>query len=26
MKGVAQYVKDEFSDQLSRGGTYKQPP
>ena len=26
MKGVAQYVKDEFRDQLSRGGTYKQPP
>ena len=26
MKGVAQYVKDKFKDQLSRGGTYKQPP
>ena len=26
MKGVVQYVKDEFRDQLSRGGTYKQPP
>ena len=26
MKGVAQYIKDEYRDQLSRGGTYKQPP
>ena len=26
MKGVAQFIKDEYRDQLSRGGTYKQPP
>jgi hypothetical protein len=26
MKGVVQYVKDEFEEELSRGGTYKQPP
>ena len=26
MKGVAQYVKDEFEKELSRGGTYEQPP
>ena len=25
MKGVAQYVKDEFEKELSRGGTFKQP-
>jgi len=26
MKGVAQFIKDEYRDQLSRGGTYEQPP
>ena len=26
MKGVVQYIKDEFREELSRGGTYKQPP
>ena len=26
MKGVAQFIKDEYREQLSRGGTYKQPP
>ncbi len=26
MKGVVQYIKDEFREELQRGGTYKQPP
>ena len=26
MKGVVQYIKDEFIEELQRGGTYKQPP
>ena len=26
MKGVIQYIKDEFREELQRGGTYKQPP
>ena len=26
MKGVVQYIKDEFEEELSRGGTYRQPP
>ena len=26
MKGVVQYIKDEFVEELQRGGTYKQPP
>ena len=26
MKGVVQYIKDEFEEELQRGGTYKQPP
>ena len=25
MKGVVQYIKDEFREELQRGGTYKQP-
>ena len=26
MKGVVQYIKDEFEEELSRGGKYRQPP